>query len=171
MEFNNGIFTLLNSSFWKRKTLMQLTLQTDYAIRILLYAQRNDERLVNITEISDFHQISRNHVAKVVASLTQRGYLQGVRGKGGGLRLSQAPQNINLGVLVETFEPLEIVECFGSKNTCVITSQCKLKKALHEAKQAFLDVLKTYTLEDIQLNSVDTFSALKPFAKVKITPQ
>lgn len=131
---------------------MQLTVQTDYAIRILLYTQKYDERLVNITEISDFYQISRNHVAKVVASLTQRGYLQGVRGKGGGLRLAQRPQDINLGALIEVFEPLELVECFGSKNTCVITPQCKLKKALYEAKQAFLDVLKTYTLEDIKLN-------------------
>lgn len=132
---------------------MQLTLQTDYAIRILLYAQQHHERLVNITEISDFYQISRNHVAKVVANLTQKGYLQGVRGKGGGLKLGQAPKNINLGVLVEILEPLDIVECFGSKNRCVITSQCKLKTALYEAKQAFLDVLKTYTLEEIQLNN------------------
>lgn len=134
---------------------MQLTVQTDYAIRILLYTQKHNERLVNITEISDFYQISRHHVAKVVASLTQRGYLQGVRGKGGGLRLAQAPQEINLGVLVAAFEPLEIVECFGSKNTCVIAPQCKLKKVLYEAKQAFLDVLKTYTLKDIQLNKND----------------
>lgn len=93
---------------------MQLTLQTDYAIRILLYAQQHHERLVNITEISDFYQISRNHVAKVVANLTQKGYLQGVRGKGGGLKLGQAPKNINLGVLVEILEPLDIVECFSS---------------------------------------------------------
>lgn len=131
---------------------MQLTLQTDYAIRILLYTQKNNERLVNITEISDFYQISRNHVAKVVANLTQRGYLQGVRGKGGGVKLGQAPRDINIGILVEALEPLEIVECFGSNNNCVIAPHCKLKKALHEAKKAFLDVLKTYTLEDIQLN-------------------
>lgn len=130
---------------------MQLTMQTDYAIRILLYTQKNDERLVTITEISDFYRISRNHVAKVVASLTQKGYLQGVRGKGGGLKLAQAPQAINLGSLVEAFEPLEIVECFGAKNNCVISPQCQLKKVLYEAKQAFLGVLKTYTLADIQL--------------------
>lgn len=130
---------------------MQLTLQTDYAIRILLYAQQHNERLVTITEISDFYQISRHHVAKVVAGLTQRGYLQGVRGKGGGLKLAQSPEEINIGVLVQAFEPLEIVECFGINNRCVIAPQCRLKKALYEAKKAFLDVLHNYTLDNIQL--------------------
>lgn len=132
--------------------LMQLTLHTDYAIRILLYASKNNERLVNITEISDFYQISRNHVAKVVASLTQKGYLQGVRGKGGGLKLAQAPQAINVGELIEVLEPLDIVECFSAKNTCIIAPQCQLKNVLFEAKQAFLNVLKAYSLEDIKLS-------------------
>ncbi|MEZ2720031.1 Rrf2 family transcriptional regulator [Paenalcaligenes hominis] len=130
---------------------MQLTQYTDYSIRTLLYAAAYADRLVNISEIADYYSISRTHLAKVVAGLTQAGYLQGIRGKNGGLRLSKAPQHINLGELIEKLEPLEIVECFGNKNTCAITVSCQLKHVLHEAKVAFITTLKGYTLADIQL--------------------
>lgn len=131
---------------------MQLTQHTDYAIRTLLYALAHNQRLVTITEIATFYQISRSHLAKVVASLTQAGYLQGVRGKKGGLKLAHAPEDINIGALVQQFEPLELAECFGSKNTCLLSNQCKLKRALVKAKKAFLDVLKQYSLADLQVD-------------------
>lgn len=118
-----------------------------------MYAASQSDRLVNITEIAEYYAISRTHLAKVVASLTQAGYLQGIRGKNGGLRLAKAPQAINLGELVLELEPLDLVECFGSKNTCVITPNCKLKHVLNEAKIAFIDTLKNYTLADIPLTT------------------
>lgn len=141
---------------------MQLTQHTDYAIRVLLFAAAHPERLVNITEIADFYQISRSHLAKVVASLTQKGYLQGVRGKNGGLKLALPAAEINLGDLVNEFEPLAIVECFGQKNECVITAACQLKNVLYEAKKAFLMVLKQYTLADIQLPVSDDGQGFSP---------
>lgn len=130
---------------------MQLTQHTDYAIRVLLYTAAHTERLVNITEISNFYQISRSHLAKVVASLTQKGYLIGVRGKNGGLKLGMPASSLNLGKLVSEFEPLNIVECFTQNNTCVITADCQLKQILYKAKEAFIEVLSHYSLADIQL--------------------
>lgn len=142
---------------------MQLTQHTDYAIRVLLYAQSHSDRLVNITEIADFYQISRSHLAKVVAALTQAGYLQGVRGKKGGLKLGLDPAEINLGALVTQFEPLNLVECFSDKNQCVITTNCRLKNVLFEAKKAFLAVLNQYTLHDLKMQpDVIQFISLKP---------
>ena len=128
---------------------MQLTQHTDFALRTLMYAATYADRLVNITEIADYYAISRTHLAKVVASLTQAGYLQGIRGKKGGLSLAREPQHINVGELVLELEPLDIVECFGSKNTCLIAPSCTLKNALAQAKQAFIDSLKGYTLADL----------------------
>lgn len=138
---------------------MQLTQHTDYAFRVLLYTLAHPERLVTITEISTFYDISRSHLAKVVANLTQQGYLIGVRGKKGGLKLGKAPAEINLGVLVKEFEPLLIAECFGENNQCVISPACKLKGVLYKAKKAFIDTLHAYTLADIALTSDQLQSA------------
>lgn len=129
---------------------MQLTQHTDFAIRTLMYAAMHTERLVNISEIANYYAISRTHLAKVVASLTQAGYLKGVRGKNGGLKLAREARLINIGDVVQELEPLDIVECFGSKNTCVITKGCRLKLAVYQAKNAFIHALQAYTLADIQ---------------------
>lgn len=138
---------------------MQLTQHTDFALRTLMYAAMHTDRLVNITEIANYYAISRTHLAKVVATLTQTGYLQGVRGKNGGLKLAKEPQHINVGELVLALEPLDIVECLGSKNTCLIAPSCTLKNALAQAKQAFIDSLKAYTLADLSFKETTNIGA------------
>lgn len=143
---------------------MQLTQHTDFAIRTLMYTAKHTERLVNITEIAGYYAISRTHLAKVVANLTQTGYLKGVRGKNGGLKLAREAQLINIGDLVKELEPLDIVECFGPKNECVITDSCQLKLALSQAKHAFIHTLKSYTLADIQLPLSFTTVTEKPLS-------
>lgn len=134
---------------------MQLTQQTDYAIRTLLYTNYHPDRLVTITEIANFYQISRSHLTKIVANLTQCGYLHGIRGKKGGLKLAKPAEEINIGALVAQFEPLQLVECFHEENNCVITSKCRLKFIIYEAKKAFLAVLNEYTLAEIALEALD----------------
>ena len=65
---------------------MNLTRYTDYSLRVLLLlALRRDER-VSIQQISDTYGISRNHLLKVVNRLGHLGYVETVRGRGGGLR-------------------------------------------------------------------------------------
>ncbi|MHB1692108.1 MAG: RrF2 family transcriptional regulator, partial [Thiomonas sp.] len=73
---------------------MRLTQFSDYALRVLMYAAEHPERLVTITELADFHRISRSHLTKVVVHLAGSGYLQSVRGRGGGLRLAREAASI-----------------------------------------------------------------------------
>ncbi|HEY9033707.1 MAG TPA: Rrf2 family transcriptional regulator, partial [Pseudomonadales bacterium] len=64
---------------------MQLTKQTDFAFRTLLYLARQPaDELVNIQQLCDYYAISPNHLAKVVVKLGHLGYIRTVRGKGGG---------------------------------------------------------------------------------------
>ena len=74
---------------------MYLTQHTDYAMRVLIYTAINDDALVNISTIADTYGISKSHLMKVVTALVKGGFLASVRGKGGGLRLARAPENIN----------------------------------------------------------------------------
>ena len=45
---------------------MYLTQQTDYALRVLIFAAINDDSLVNIATIADAYQISKSHLMMVV---------------------------------------------------------------------------------------------------------
>ena len=133
---------------------MQLTLYTDYSLRVLIYLGAHSDKLVTITEIADSYGISRNHLVKVVHNLSGLGFIHSVRGKGGGLRLSRPPEKINLGDVVRHTEGgFDIVECLNTTtNTCPITRICGLKGVVSKALDAFIGVLENYTLADVTAN-------------------
>jgi len=130
---------------------MQLTLYTDYSLRVLVYLGMRPEHQATISEISEAYGISRNHLVKVVHHLGQTGYVHTTRGKSGGIRLGQPVNEIVIGNVVRTTEPnMNLLECFDQEmNTCPIAAACALKRAVHQARKAFMDVLDRYTLADI----------------------
>lgn len=135
---------------------MQLTRFTDYTLRVLISVGLNDrrgeKRGVTIGEISAQYGISRNHLMKVVQHLARAGYLETLRGKGGGLRLGVPAGKIRLGDVVREVEGgFQLVPCMdrSQPGACVIAPGCVLKRVLGDALGAFLDVLDRYTLEDL----------------------
>ncbi len=131
---------------------MQLTQQTDYAFKTMIYVASYPDRLVNISEIANYYTISRSHLTKVIAKLNKQGYLTSIRGNQGGLKLGQNPLNINLGQLVRDFEDFLLIECFSSTNQCQVTPQCRIKRIMQDALKSFLQVLDGYCLADIISN-------------------
>jgi len=125
---------------------MKLTLFTDYSIRVLLYLGARPGRLCSIAEVAAGDRISQNHLLKVVNTLAREGYVESVRGRGGGIRLGRAPERINLGALVrDTEDGFELVDCGG----CVVAPACGVTGVLSEALEAFLAVLDRHTLADM----------------------
>jgi Rrf2 family nitric oxide-sensitive transcriptional repressor len=129
---------------------MHITHHTDYALRVLIYLGANEHRLATIQEISERFKISRSHLMKVVTQLIRNGYVEGLRGKGGGLRLARAPNLITIGQVVRHMEnDLAIVECFEADSKCLLTHSCRLRGALGNALNAFLASLDQVTLKDL----------------------
>lgn len=129
---------------------MRLTQLSDYSLRVLMYLGARPDHLATIQEIADAYGISQNHLMKVVHRLAQHGFVETVRGRGGGLRLKGAAGDIRLGDVVRAVEEdFRIVECFGSGDTCRITDVCRLKRILNLALKAFLTTLDEWTLADL----------------------
>lgn len=136
---------------------MQLTLYTDYSLRVLIYLGIRPSHQATITEIAQSYNVSRNHLVKVVHNLGAMGYITTTRGRGGGMVLALAPELINIGEVVRKTEPdFDLVECFDLEtNTCPISPSCALIKALKMARKAFLEVLDQYTLDAVVANRSD----------------
>lgn len=134
---------------------MKLTLYSDYSLRVLMYVARQEHR-VQIDEIANFYGISKNHLTKVVNNLATLGYIETTRGRGGGIRIKMAPEEINIGALIrKTEEHFNLVECFDREtNTCPIAGICGLQGVLGEALNAYLSVLDKYTLQDILFRKI-----------------
>jgi Rrf2 family nitric oxide-sensitive transcriptional repressor len=109
------------------------------------------------------------HLLKVVQTLAKLGYVETLRGRGGGIRLATPPQQIQLGRIIRQVEPdFAVVECMdpARRNSCVIASACRLQTLLDLAVTAFLQVMDQYTLADLlkrrsQLRTLLHFDAVR----------
>lgn len=130
---------------------MRLTLHTDYALRLLMHLALAPGRLVTISEVAEAYAISRNHLVKVAHELGKQGFVETLRGRGGGLRLACPPEDISIGHVVRVMEEdFRIVECFDqATNSCCIVPACRLKHLLREALDAWIAVLNGATLADL----------------------
>jgi Rrf2 family nitric oxide-sensitive transcriptional repressor len=129
---------------------MRLTHYTDYAFRTLMYLALKPNELATIQEIAGRYDISNNHLMKVVHELGRAGYIETLRGKGGGIRLAKKPSQIGVGEVVRHTEPdMNLVDCFASGPSCRLTPTCVLKSALQQGLRAFLRELDKYTLADL----------------------
>ena len=135
---------------------MQLTKFSDYALRVLMYVDAADGRLVTIEDTAASYRISRAHLMKVVNALTRAGFLTAVRGRSGGLKLARPAAEIALGDVMRATEPdFELVECFSTGNQCVIADCCRLPAIVQDALSAFLAVFDRHTLASIALSPVN----------------
>ncbi len=129
---------------------VKLTALTDYALRLLMHVAQHPERLCTIAEVAQRYGISEAHLMKVTHRLAQGGWIDTLRGKGGGMRLARAPQAIGLGDVVRDMESdFALVECFGGGASCALTGQCALTGVLGGALAAFHRHLDGYTLADL----------------------
>lgn len=129
---------------------MRLNSYTDYALRVLMYLAIRSERSPSVQEISRAYGVSAHHLAKVVQALVREGWVESIRGRGGGLRLNCNAAEIPVGRVVRRMEStLALVECFGEDSQCPIEPACGLREALGEAYHAFFKVLDEYTLADL----------------------
>lgn len=128
---------------------MQLSLHTDYALRVLMALAATGEQMT-IDEVAGRYRISRNHLAKVAQGLQGEGLIETTRGRTGGMRLAREPRDINVGAVVRKFERFEgFVACMGGPQSCVIDGACGLKSPLAGALAAFLTHLDQFTLADL----------------------
>lgn len=130
---------------------MQLTLFTDYALRLLMYLALAGDRLVPIAEIADAFGVSTHYMLKVAQELARLGYVDAVRGRNGGVRLAVDPARIGLGELVRQTEPSgSVLACVDDEQAdCAIVGSCRLRRVLRDAQRAFHAVLDAHTLADL----------------------
>ncbi len=129
---------------------MYLTRQADYTMRLLIHLAVQADGVATIQEVAEHYGISRNHLMKVANRATQAGYVEGVRGRSGGLKLAKRAQEINVGQVLRATEDWIIVECFEPRsNRCPIARGCGLQLVLKEALEAYFAVLDRYSLADV----------------------
>ncbi|MEB2846471.1 Rrf2 family transcriptional regulator [Rhizobiales bacterium RZME27] len=129
---------------------MQLTLFTDYGLRLMMFVAVSDGRRVTIEEVARAYDISRSHLMKVAQVLIRENLLKASRGRTGGLNLARSAENVSIGAIVRATEAgFDLVECQRQQGNCRMGQVCRLRGILLDALNAFFEVLDRHTLADL----------------------
>lgn len=129
---------------------MRLTRYIDYSMRVLMYIAAHPDRLCAISGMARAYGISQNLLMKVVHQLGKAGYVTGVRGRCGGVRLARSADTINVGSVIRHSETQPGTEGLPMLDCPVrpIVTVCELTGVVEEALAAFFAVFGGYTLAE-----------------------
>lgn len=152
---------------------MKLTAYSNYALRSLQLAALKAPDRIKVDDVVQVHGLARPHIVKIVHELGRAGYIETLRGRGGGFSLARPAGDIVVGDVVRLTEgPLELVECFNpERNTCPLIGICKLSRALQAATKAFMAVLDDLTLADIASNKGELLARIAPIEDGVVSPK
>lgn len=145
---------------------MRITQFTDFGLRTLMRLASEPGRVFTTEDVATEFRLSRNHLTKVVRSLSAAGYVVTQRGAGGGFRLAQPPEAIVIGAVARRLEGRHpLVECFRADGgACVLTPRCRLRARLFAAREAFFAELDTMTLAECMYPPPPRLAASQPHA-------
>lgn len=86
-----------------------------YALRVMIdLAEHQAERYVPLKEVAARQEISEKYLENILKVLVQNGFLEGLRGKGGGYRLTRSPDQYTVAeILLLTEGSLAPVSCLS----------------------------------------------------------
>ncbi|NBB99055.1 MAG: Rrf2 family transcriptional regulator [Alphaproteobacteria bacterium] len=130
---------------------MRLTTRTNLALRVLMTCGINDGAKLRTADIAERCNASVHHLLQVVHTLQENGYVETLRGRGGGLKLARDSAAISIGEVFRIFESgTPFAECFSPEgNTCPLVSACRLRNYITRALDAFYHELDMVTLQDL----------------------
>ena len=128
---------------------MRLKLQSDYALRVLLFLGYAG-RAAPVDEMARAFDISREHLVKVVQALVRRGLVRTRPGRGGGVELLPAGRKASVADVVAHFEGRRnVLACVEDRKACVLEPGCDLRRLLIVAENAFYDALAGSTIAQL----------------------
>ena len=107
---------------------MMVSTKGRYALRVMIdLAEHDDGLYIPLKEIAARQDISEKYLESIVKLLTRNGDLVGVRGKGGGYRLTRKPEEYPLGEILRLTEgSLAPVACLEEgAHPCDRAAQCR----------------------------------------------
>lgn len=136
---------------------MLLSRGSQYTLQALIYlAAQPPGKMVLVREISDRLEIPPFYLAKLMQPLSRVGWLETMRGRGGGLRLTADAAAISVfDVLLFTEGQRPDKECLLGFKECADDSACVLHCQWKPIKTELLDDLKQHTLASLAAVSAE----------------
>ena len=131
-----------------------ITREADYAMRVGLFLAKNrraDRVTASCAEVAAAMAIPYRFLRKIVKRMVAAGLISSTRGKGGGLRLTRAPQQVTLLALIGAMGPAGVTlsRCVAHPRGCSRSAHCRARRALGRVQHILDTELAKLTLKDL----------------------
>ncbi len=133
---------------------MMISTRGRYALRVMIdLAQQHNNSYIPLRDIAERQCISEKYLEAVIKALVSEGLLSGMRGKGGGYKLTKAPEEYTIGSILRltegTLAPVSCLDCSGSDVECERSNNCLTLPLWKKLNFVVNDYLDSITLVDI----------------------
>ncbi|MBR1702238.1 MAG: Rrf2 family transcriptional regulator [Lachnospiraceae bacterium] len=131
---------------------MKISTKGRYAVRVMLdLALNNTGECIKVKDIAARQDISEKYLEQIIAALSRAGFVNSVRGAQGGYRLSKAPENYTVGMILRVTEgSLAPVACLDEgAEACERCDTCETLEVWRELARAIDNVVDNVTIADL----------------------
>ena len=131
---------------------MMISTKGRYALRVMIdIAEHQHDGYIPLKEIAARQEISEKYLEAIVKSLVKERYLQGLRGKSGGYRLTRSPEEYTVGAILRMTEgSLAPVACLEQEHVdCPRMADCRTLPMWRKLNTMINDYFDGITLADL----------------------
>jgi len=136
----------------KGASVMLISTKGRYALRVMIdLAEHQSDGFIPLKEIAQRQDISEKYLESIIKLLVRAGMLSGLRGKGGGYKLTRAPEQYTVdAVLRLTENTLAPVSCLDeASGTCANAAECRTIALWQGLDRLISDYLSGVTVGDL----------------------
>ena len=140
---------------------MRISTKGRYAIRLMIdLAEHNKGTPVSLKEVAARQSISEKYLENIISAFSKENYLEGLRGTGGGYRLTRTPAEYSVGEILRLVEgPLAPFSCLEqSPNPCEKAGTCRtlpMWAKLGDMINRYLDGISLAEFADVMSSGAD----------------
>lgn len=134
---------------------MEITRETDYAIRCVLHLSESSHEITMVDEIARARSIPKSFLAKILQKLTKAKIVKSFRGVNGGFQLAKRPKEINLLDVIEAIEgTVAMNRCAIDKRMCSFSNSCSVHPVWVEMRKLVENKLMGYSFAQLVKHKV-----------------
>ena len=133
---------------------MLISTKGRYALRVMIdLVEHQSEGYIPLKEIAERQEISEKYLESIIKILVKAKMLDGLRGKGGGYKLTKAPEQYTAGAILRlTEESLAPVACLeDGAAPCTRAAECRTLPMWQGLDKVINEYLDSILLSDLVL--------------------
>lgn len=131
---------------------MLISTKGRYALRVMIdLAEHQTDGYIPLKEVAQRQDISEKYLETIIRLLVKANILSGLRGKGGGYKLTKSPDQYTVGAILRlTEDSLAPVSCLGpGAAVCARAAECRTLHMWQGLDKVINEYLDNVTIADL----------------------